>query len=135
MIPKGRQLKAEVVAEKNKINSSEPIVDAGELFSGNTDIVSLRSTLLFGMRGMAAYAHHARVLGKTDDEVTGWFYKGLSLILDDHTVEEWLALLMEFGQVNLKCMALLDEANTGTYGTPAPTKVTCNIEKGQDSLL
>jgi len=124
------KIKAEVKAEKNNINASEPVMDASELFHGDTDIISLRSTLLFGLRGMAAYAHHARVLGKTSDEVTGWLYEGLAAIPENHTVEEWLGLLMEFGQVNLKCMALLDEANTGTYGTPAPTKVTCNIEKG-----
>ncbi len=124
------KMKAEVEAEKNKINASEPVMDASELFHGDTDIISLRSTLLFGLRGMAAYAYHARVLGKANDEVTGWLYKGLAAIPENHTVDEWLGLLMEFGQANLKCMALLDEANTGTYGTPAPTKVTCNIEKG-----
>jgi hydroxylamine reductase len=105
-------------------------MDASELFHGDTDLISLRSTLLFGLRGMAAYAHHACVLGKTNDEVTNWLYKGLAAIPENHTVDEWLSLLMEFGQANLKCMALLDEANTGTYGTPAPTRVTCNIEKG-----
>jgi hydroxylamine reductase len=124
------QLKAGAEAEKNKINPSEPVMDASELFHGDTDILSLRSTLLFGLRGMAAYAHHARALGKISDEVTGWFYKGLAAIPEEHTVDEWLGLLMEFGQINLKCMALLDEANTGAYGTPAPTKVTCNIQQG-----
>jgi hydroxylamine reductase len=124
------KLKAEAEAEKNKIGSSEPLMDSGELFHGDTDIISLRSTLVFGLRGMAAYAHHARMLGKTSDEVTGWFYKGLAESVEEHTVEEWLELIMEFGQINLKCMALLDEANTGAYGTPVPTKVTCNIQKG-----
>jgi len=124
------KMKAEVEAEKNKINASEPVMDASELFHGDTDVISLRSTLLFGLRGMAAYAHHARVLGKANDEVTGWLYKGLAAIPENHTVDEWLGLVMELGHANLKCMALLDEANTGTYGTPVPTKVTCNIEKG-----
>jgi hydroxylamine reductase len=124
------KMKAEVEAEKNKINASEPVMDASELFHGDTDVISLRSTLLFGLRGMASYAHHARVLGKANDEVTGWLYKGLAAIPENHTVDEWLGLVMELGQANLKCMALLDEANTDTYGTPVPTKVTCNIEKG-----
>ncbi|MGB2579250.1 hydroxylamine reductase [Elusimicrobium simillimum] len=100
------------------------------LFHGNEDMRSLRSTLLFGMRGMAAYAHHARILGKNNPEVTAWFYKGLSALSKEHSVEEWLGLIMEFGQINLKCMALLDEANTSAYGTPAPTKVSTNIEAG-----
>jgi hydroxylamine reductase len=79
---------------------------------------------------MAAYAWHAHVLGKDDSEVTSWFYKGMNAVGEEHTVEEWLDLLMEFGQINLKCMALLDEANTSTYGHPVPTKVPNKIEKG-----
>ncbi|MFZ7133543.1 MAG: hydroxylamine reductase [Eubacteriales bacterium] len=101
-----------------------------ELWSGDPDIVSLRSTLLLGMRGMAAYAWHAYVLGKIDAEVITWFYKGMKALGEDHSVEEWLNLLMEFGNVNLKCMAVLDEANTSTYGHPIPTAVTTNVEKG-----
>jgi hydroxylamine reductase len=103
---------------------------AADLFKGDTDIVSLRSTLLFGLKGMAAYAWHAHVLGKDNPEVTAWFYKGLREIVKDHSVDEWLSLIMEFGQVNLKCMALLDEANTSTFGHPVPTKVSLKVEKG-----
>lgn len=122
------KFKAEVKAETAVLGGKA--ASAAGLFEGDRDIVSLRSTLLFGIRGMAAYAHHARVLGKVSDEVTDWFYKGLSAVGSEHSVEEWIDLLMESGQINLKCMGLLDEANTGAYGTPAPTKVTCNIEKG-----
>lgn len=115
--------------EKAKLAPAEDYA-ATALFEGDVDVVSLRSTLLLGMRGMAAYACHAYVLGKEDREVTEWFYKGLKALGEDHTVEGWLDLLMEFGNINLKCMALLDEANTSTYGTPAPAKVTTNVEKG-----
>jgi len=101
-----------------------------DLFHGEKNALSLRSTLLFGMRGMAAYTHHARVLGKRDPAVDAWFIKGMAALEEEHTVDEWLGLLMEFGGVNLKCMALLDEANTGAYGNPAPAKVTLEIEKG-----
>jgi len=100
------------------------------LWSGDTDIVSLRSTLLLGLRGMAAYAWHAYGLGKEDTEVMEWFFKGMRALGEDHSIEGWLNLLMEFGNINLKCMALLDEANTSTYGHPVPTKVTTNVEKG-----
>jgi hydroxylamine reductase len=82
------------------------------------------------MRGMAAYAWHAYVLGKKDAEVTSWFYKGMKALGEEHSIEEWLSLLMEFGQINLKCMALLDEANTTAYGHPVPTKVSTKIQKG-----
>ena len=126
---RSQSLKEDVMEENRKIGSA-PSYNPNDLWNGDTDIISLRSTLLFGLRGMAAYAHHVRILGKTDREVTDWFYKGLYEFGREHTVEEWLSLLMEFGQINLKCLSLLDEANTGTYGTPVPTKVTCNIEKG-----
>lgn len=100
------------------------------LWKGETDIVSLRSTLLFGLRGMGAYAYHAYVLGKKDEEVSNWFYKGMKAISKEHSVDEWLSLLMEFGNINLKCMGLLDEANTSAYGHPRPTKVSTNVDKG-----
>ncbi len=103
---------------------------AEELFKGDKDDVSLRSTLLFGLRGMAAYAHHARVLGFEDKDVNDWFFKGLNSLAQNLSLEERLNLIMEFGKINLRCMEILDEANTKTYGTPEPTKVTTNIEKG-----
>jgi hydroxylamine reductase len=104
--------------------------DKDALWTGDPDIVSLRSTLLLGLRGMAAYAEHAYHLGKEDPEVTAWFFKGLRAVGGAHTVPEWLELLKEFGMVNLKCMALLDGANTSAYGHPVPVQVTANIEKG-----
>jgi len=120
---------AQVQAEKDKLGGAEDY-PADALWSGNPDIVSLRSTLLLGVRGMAAYAWHAFLLGKTDADVTAWFYKGMRSVGAEHSVEEWLGLLMEFGHVNLKCMALLDEANTSAYGHPQPTRVTMKVEKG-----
>lgn len=119
----------QIRAEKAKLGGAAD-VKASELWAGDPDIVSLRSTLLLGLRGMAAYAWHAYVLGQKDDEVMGWFYKGLRAIGDTHSAEEWLGLLMEFGNINLKCMGLLDEANTSRYGHPVPVKVTTNVEKG-----
>lgn len=115
--------------EKEILGGAEdfPIED---LWSQDTDTVSLRSTLLFGMRGMAAYAWHAYVLGKEDREVTSWFYKGMRAMGQQHSTDEALDLLMEFGHINLKCMGLLDEANTSTYGHPVPTKVTMKVDKG-----
>ena len=104
--------------------------DCDWLWKGETDTVSLRSTLLFGMKGMAAYAHHAFRLGYEDETVSGWFYKGLAALAEDHSVEEWLALITEFGQVNYRCMALLDRANTETFGQPEPTRVNTDIKHG-----
>ncbi len=121
---------ATVRAEKAKLDAAAQDFPAADLWSGNEDIVSLRSTLLLGLRGMAAYAWHAAALGKTDPEVTAWFYKGMKALGDEHSAEEWLGLLMEFGQVNLKCMGLLDDANTSAYGHPVPTTVPTLVEKG-----
>jgi hydroxylamine reductase len=124
-----KELTDDVEGEKVRLGGAEDF-NAADLFVGNVDIASLRSTLLFGIRGMAAYAWHAHVLGKDDEEVTAWLYKGMRSIAEDHTVDEWLSLIMEFGQINLKCMALLDEAHTSTFGHPVPTKVSMKVEKG-----
>lgn len=95
------------------------------------DIRSLRELLIYGFKGMAAYAHHAMILGKYDDEVHHFFYKGLAATLDNNlTVEDLLNLNMEFGKVNFKCMELLDTANTSTYGNPEPTEVLITKKKG-----
>lgn len=89
------------------------------------DIRSLKSLLLFGLRGIAAYAWHARVLGKEDAETDAFLRRALAAVGEDHSVEELLELALEAGRVNLHCMEILDEANTGAYGTPAPNTVSC----------
>ncbi len=127
---------ADVKAMRDRISvateqaGGAPAFAPENLFHGDQDVVSLRSTLLFGMRGMAAYAEHARVLGKNDAEVSNWLQKGMKALGDDHTVEEWLNLILEFGNINLKCMELLDAANTGAYGNPVPTPVETGHHKG-----
>lgn len=124
-----QRITGEIKAERLRLGGIDEI-NPQDLFHGNEDIVSLRSTLLFGLRGMAAYAYHARALGKRSEEVDCWFLKGMAAIADEYSVEEWINLLMKFGGINLKCMALLDEANTSTYGTPVPAQVPLLIERG-----
>ena len=104
--------------------------DLNELWNAQEDIRSLKSLILFGVRGMAAYAHHAMVLGYMDDEVNRFFAKALFAVGEDWGMDELLPIVMEVGEKNLKCMALLDQANTETYGTPAPTTVPLTVEKG-----
>ncbi|MDD5486131.1 MAG: hydroxylamine reductase [Dehalococcoidales bacterium] len=123
------EMKEAASSEKNLLGGAANMA-AGELFSGNEDIVSLRSTLLFGLRGMAAYAWHTYLLGKTDDEVTNWLFKGMHAVGEEHSVNEWLDLILELGRINLKCMAVLDNAHTSIFGTPEPAKVSMKIEKG-----
>jgi hydroxylamine reductase len=119
-----------VRAEKEQYGEIKHAYDMNKLWNDNEDIRSLKSLILFGIRGMAAYAHHAYILGKTDKDVNSFFYEGLAAVSDCMSSEELLALVMKCGNVNLRCMELLDAANTGAYGTPAPTKVTTNIEPG-----
>lgn len=104
--------------------------DMDSVWSGNEDIRSLKSLILFGLRGMAAYAYHAAVLGYTDDTVTDFFYEGLAAVGGEGGMDDLLPLVLKTGEVNLKCMALLDKANTETYGTPVPTTVPLTVEKG-----
>ena len=112
--------------------SSTPAADydMNQMWNADEDIRSLKSLILFGMRGMAAYAYHALMLGKSSEEVDAFFVKGLSAIGEDWGMDELLPIVMETGKVNLTCMALLDEANTSTYGTPVPTTVPLTVEKG-----
>ena len=77
---------------------------------------------------MAAYAHHAWVLGYKDEDVNNFFYEALSAIPSDLSQDELTALVLKTGEVNLKCMELLDKANTETFGNPEPTKVSMEIE-------
>jgi len=125
--------KAKLIAKRGDCAaacSRSDAYDMALLWQDTEDIRSLKSLLLFGLRGMAAYAHHACVLGKSDETVTAFIYKGLFALGEDTAADELLALLMELGKVNLKCMELLDAANTEAYGNPVPTKVHCTIEPG-----
>ncbi len=104
--------------------------DINSVWNCNEDIRSLKSLILFGIKGMAAYAYHAAVLNYKDEEVNKYFYEALQGISKDLSVEELTTLVLKTGEINLKCMELLDRANTETYGNPVPTKVTTNIVKG-----
>ena len=101
-----------------------------QIWDADEDIRSLKSLILFGIRGMAAYAYHALMLGLSDETVNNFFYKALSILGYDYEMNELLPIVLEVGEVNLRCMELLDKANTTTYGTPVPTKVSLTIEKG-----
>ncbi len=107
-----------------------PDYDMKKLWLADDDVRSLKSLILLGLRGVAAYAYHAAVLGYYDDEVNNFFYKGLFAVGEDLGMNELLPLVLETGEVNLKCMALLDRANTETFGTPVPVKVPLTVEKG-----
>lgn len=104
--------------------------DMDLLWNADEDIRSLKSLILFGLRGMAAYAFHAMVLGYSDEEVNAFFYEGLCAVGEEWTMEQLLPVVLKVGEINLKCMALLDRANTETYGSPEPVTVPLTVEKG-----
>ena len=105
--------------------------DMSKLWNADEDIRSLKSLILFGIRGIAAYAYHAAVLGYKDEVIHRFLYKALIAIgIDEFGMEELLPIVMEVGEVNLKCMAMLDKANTETFGLPEPIQVSLTVEKG-----
>lgn len=110
--------------------------DMNELWNADEDIRSLKSLILFGIRGVAAYAYHAAVLGYKDESISRFMYKALFAVgAEDWGMDELLPIVLEVGEVNLKTMELLDRANTETYGHPQPTEVGMTIEKGPFILI
>lgn len=105
--------------------------DMKKVWDAQEDMRSLKSLILFGIRGMAAYAYHAMILGYTDAQLDAFFVKALCAVGEDTWgMDELLPIVLEVGEKNLACMALLDKANTETYGTPEPTTVPLTVEKG-----
>ncbi len=102
----------------------------------NADISSLKQILLYGMKGVAAYVDHAAILGREDETVYAFLNEGLAAILrKDLGLDDWVALVLKCGEVNLRAMELLDAANTGTYGHPVPTEVPLGAKKGKALLV
>jgi hydroxylamine reductase len=100
------------------------------------DIVSLKHTTLFGLKGVAAYADHAQILGQEDDRVYAFIHEGLaSTLRDDLNLNDWVQLVLKCGEINLRTMELLDAANTGAYGHPVPTRVPLGAKKGKAILV
>ncbi len=120
---------AEMVAQGEKV----PVTGTpGE----NADIVSLKQILLYGMKGVAAYADHAKILGQEDDAVYAFLQEALATMLrTDLGLNDWVGLVLKCGEVNLRTMELLDAGNTSTYGHPVPTSVPLGAKKGKAILV
>ena len=116
---------------KNALPNPKENFDLVQLWDeGNDDIRSLKSLILFGVRGIAAYAFHAMVLGYTDAELEAFTIEALKAIGEELSSDDLLALVMKTGEMNLRVMEILHNANTETYGVPEPTTVSMTIEKG-----
>ena len=113
----------------------EKAATVGILATENEDVRSLRELLTYGVKGMAAYAEHAFTLGYADDALFAFMQKALVATTKDHTADELVALVMECGKYGVDVMALLDKANTTTYGNPELTKVNIGVRNNPAILI
>jgi len=109
-------------------------LDSDKETDANTQ--SLQQILLYGIKGVAAYTDHARIMGQEDDTVYAFIHEALaSLTRKDIPMNDWLGLVLKCGEMNFRAMELLDAGNTGTYGHPVPTKVPLGHRKGKCILV
>jgi hydroxylamine reductase len=102
----------------------------------DADALSLKHILLFGTKGVAAYADHAQILGQEDEKVYAFVHEALAAMADPNLgLPELLPMVMKCGEINLRAMELLDAGNTGRYGHPVPTKVPLGAKKGKAILV
>ncbi len=121
---------------KTKEDMLEKATSVGVLATENEDIRSLRELITYGLKGMAAYTHHALNLGKEKDEIYAFIYKALAATLDDSlSADDLVALTLETGQFGVTAMALLDEANTSKYGHPEITQVNIGVRNNPAILI
>ena len=117
-------------------NWEEKARTVGVLSTENEDIRSLRELITYGLKGLSAYSKHANVLLKDNDEVDTFLQKALAATLNDNlSVEDLIALTMETGKYGVSGMAMLDKANTDSYGTPEITKVNIGVRKNPGILV
>ncbi len=118
------------------LTQAQEITITKRLNSLGPDITGLQELLTYGLKGTAAYADHAQILGQQDDDVYAFFHENLDFLTKpDPTVDQLLQRSLDCGQMNLKVMGLLDKANTSAYGSPTPTPVRITPVKGKAILI
>ena len=129
------------VTGKKELEILDSVLDAksvnvGVLATKDEDIRSLRELITYGLKGMSAYMKHANALGYDSEEINAFMQSTLAKMLDDSlTIDELIALTLETGKVGVDGMALLDQANTETYGNPEITKVNIGVRNNQGILV
>ena len=114
----------------------EKAATVGVLSTANEDVRSLREMITYGLKGMAAYAEHAKNIGKESLEINAFIYEALAATLDDSlTADDLVALTLKTGEYGVKVMALLDEANTSRFGNPEITQVNIGVRKNPAILI
>lgn len=111
------------------------ITDASVMATENEDVRSLRELLVYGIKGIAAYAHHADALGHTDAAIQAFFVKALASTTKELSVDDMVALVMEAGKYAVDTMAILDKANTEAYGNPEITSVDIGVRSNPGILV
>ncbi len=108
----------------------------GVLATKNEDVRSLRELIIYGLKGLAAYAEHALNIGKEDAEISAFVYEALAATLDDSlSADSLVALTLKTGEFGVKAMALLDDANTSKYGHPEMTNVNLGVRNHPAILI
>jgi hydroxylamine reductase len=107
----------------------------GVMATANEDVRSLRELLIYGLKGIAAYAHHAEVLGKENDTIYSFYVAALVSTTKDLTVDEMVGIVLKAGEVAVTTMALLDSANTETYGNPELSTVNIGVGTNPGILI
>ncbi|QNK40221.1 hydroxylamine reductase [Caproicibacter fermentans] len=114
----------------------EKAATVGVLSTENEDVRSLREMITYGLKGMAAYAEHAKNIGKEDLTINAFIYEALAATLNDSlTADDLVALTLKTGEYGVKAMALLDEANTSRFGNPEITEVDIGVRKNPAILI
>jgi hydroxylamine reductase len=104
--------------------------------SADPNILSLKHTLLYGVKGVSAYADHAEILGQQDEKIPAFIHEALAAMLrKDLTLNDWVGFVLKCGEINLRTMEILDAANTTAYGLPVPTQVPLGTKKGKAILV
>lgn len=137
----GRVENKDALPEASRWNGSEDEFETkskgvGVLATENEDIRSLRELIVYGLKGLAAYSKHANALMNDDEEVDAFIQKALTMTMDDSlSVDDLVALTLETGKFGVQGMALLDTANTSTYGNPEITEVNIGVGKNPGILI
>ena len=114
----------------------EKAASIGVLSTEDEDVRSLREMIMYGLKGIAAYAEHAKNIGKEDPEINAFIYEALAATLDETlTADDLVALTLKTGEYGVKVMALLDEANTSRFGNPEITEVDIGVRKNPAILI
>ena len=109
--------------------------NVGVMSEADEDKRSLKELITYGLKGMSAYLYHANALGYDDEAINKFMQSTLAKLLDDMSVEDLIALTLETGKVGVDVMALLDKANTETYGNPELTKVNLGVRNNPGILI